>query len=220
MNFKCAAVAAIGALAVAFGSAAQAMVVVESESNNTIATAQNIDAYFSLDADADIADALTIPHATVVGGPGDGTWDYFQFTVANAGVTGVFDIDYALSFYPTGFDSDLALFDVGGGLLAQNDDADTSLGAGGSFHRYDSFLRYTFANAGQYFVRVGNYPGVEQSGGGGYELQVSLPGHALAGAPGAVPEPATWAMMLVGFFGAGAALRRRRYGAIRAAAAA
>lgn len=27
---------------------------------------------------------------------------------------------------------------------------------------------------------------------------------------GAVPEPATWAMMLIGFFGLGAALRRRR----------
>jgi hypothetical protein len=26
----------------------------------------------------------------------------------------------------------------------------------------------------------------------------------------AVPEPATWAMMLIGFFGLGAALRRRR----------
>jgi hypothetical protein len=30
---------------------------------------------------------------------------------------------------------------------------------------------------------------------------------------GAVPEPASWAMMLLGFFGAGAAMRRRRKGA-------
>ena len=31
----------------------------------------------------------------------------------------------------------------------------------------------------------------------------------------AVPEPATWAMMIVGFFGAGSALRRaRRMGAV------
>ena len=29
--------------------------------------------------------------------------------------------------------------------------------------------------------------------------------------PGGVPEPATWALMLTGFFGAGAAIRRRRY---------
>lgn len=37
------------------------------------------------------------------------------------------------------------------------------------------------------------------------------PGHGLVGAlPGAVPEPATWAMMLTGFGLAGAALRRRR----------
>ncbi|MBA2466428.1 MAG: PEPxxWA-CTERM sorting domain-containing protein, partial [Sphingomonas sp.] len=28
--------------------------------------------------------------------------------------------------------------------------------------------------------------------------------------PGAVPEPATWAMMLIGFGATGAAMRRRR----------
>jgi hypothetical protein len=32
----------------------------------------------------------------------------------------------------------------------------------------------------------------------------------VVGSPGAVPEPATWAMMLAGFFGLGAALRRSR----------
>jgi hypothetical protein len=34
------------------------------------------------------------------------------------------------------------------------------------------------------------------------------------GGPGAVPEPATWAIMLVGLGLAGAALRRRRAAAI------
>ncbi|MGB3738804.1 MAG: PEPxxWA-CTERM sorting domain-containing protein [Pontixanthobacter sp.] len=34
---------------------------------------------------------------------------------------------------------------------------------------------------------------------------------------GAVPEPATWAMMLVGFFGMGAVLRRRSQGTVRVA---
>jgi hypothetical protein len=35
--------------------------------------------------------------------------------------------------------------------------------------------------------------------------------------PGHVPEPATWAMMLVGFFGLGSALRRRRPRSVRRA---
>ena len=34
--------------------------------------------------------------------------------------------------------------------------------------------------------------------------------------PASVPEPATWAMMLLGVFGAGAMLRRRRAGALAA----
>ena len=50
------------------------------------------------------------------------------------------------------------------------------------------------------------------SGGNGVDLIVfagsgtPVPG----GGTGGIPEPATWAMMLVGFFGAGAALRNRR----------
>jgi len=28
--------------------------------------------------------------------------------------------------------------------------------------------------------------------------------------PGGIPEPATWAMMITGFFGVGVALRRRK----------
>jgi hypothetical protein len=39
---------------------------------------------------------------------------------------------------------------------------------------------------------------------------LSLPGFAFSDAGGAVPEPATWAMMLTGFGGLGAVLRRRR----------
>ena len=42
-------------------------------------------------------------------------------------------------------------------------------------------------------------------------LRVEMTGTADAAAvPGGVPEPATWAMMLMGFGGLGALLRRRR----------
>ena len=42
---------------------------------------------------------------------------------------------------------------------------------------------------------------------GNYQLQVSL---EAPGVTGAVPEPATWAMMLIGFGAIGVSLRRRR----------
>jgi hypothetical protein len=50
---------------------------------------------------------------------------------------------------------------------------------------------------------------------GAYTLTISGPGNIVGGgvAPG-VPEPATWAMMIFGFAGIGAALRRRRAGPV------
>jgi hypothetical protein len=53
-------------------------------------------------------------------------------------------------------------------------------------------------------------PGLVGGGGGGIIVtpQPETPGGSTPGAP--VPEPATWASMLVGFLGIGWALRRRR----------
>jgi hypothetical protein len=36
----------------------------------------------------DIADATAIPHPAVLGAPGDGSFDLYEFTVPAAGVTG------------------------------------------------------------------------------------------------------------------------------------
>ena len=41
-------------------------------------------------------------------------------------------------------------------------------------------------------------------------LSCAAPGGGAPGAPGGVPEPAAWALMLIGFGGVGAVLRRRR----------
>jgi hypothetical protein len=49
------------------------------------------------------------------------------------------------------------------------------------------------------------------NGGSGYGLPTT------PGGPGAVPEPATWMMMIMGFGGLGAMIRRRRVGATAAA---
>jgi serralysin len=199
---------------VSFSSVAAAQSVVETEPNDSIATAQNIDAFFALNPDSDVANSTTIPHATVIGLPGNGSFDYFSFTVG-AGSTGLFDLDY---IYDQGnVDSYLRLYNFAGLLLAENDDdhaGDSSIplyesGTGTVYggHILDSAIQYTFGTAGTYVIEVGNCCVGPQSGGQGYELQVSLTNHSINSA---VPEPATWAMMLLGFGGMGVALRRGR----------
>ena len=74
-------------------------VIAEVEANNSLAAAQSIDGQWSLALDPDIGDSFTntsttIPHVTI-SGTGDGTFDYYAFTVPAAGVRGIFDIDYA-----------------------------------------------------------------------------------------------------------------------------
>ena len=75
----------------------------EVESNNSLASAQNLDnAFWSLAFNQNIGDFFgntseKIPHLTVKG-TGDGTVDYYSFDVANAGDRGIFDIDFGFTF--------------------------------------------------------------------------------------------------------------------------
>ena len=81
---------AVIAIASGIADRAQALPVAEVEPNDTLATAQSIsNASFSLDSDANITDSTIIPHATVTG-TGDGTFDYYSFTVKDAGSRGIF----------------------------------------------------------------------------------------------------------------------------------
>lgn len=159
-------------------------------------------------ASPDIQDSTTIPHVTIIGGAPETEYDYYSFSVATAGTAGIFDIDYAIVDNGeglSGFDSFLRLMDSSGNSLLTNDDSSTASGAGGSIHQYDSFLSYIFPTAGTYAIRVGRC--CEGGSNGSYQLQVSL---EAPGMTAAVPEPGTWAMMLIGFGGIGAAMRRRR----------
>lgn len=194
----------LGIVGLAFTPAiANAAEVAEGAINNTLATAQNIDGNFTLDANPNITDSTTLPHATIIATNTEADYDYYSFTVGAAGRRGVFDIDND----PYQFDSFLALYSASGTLLATNDDffpvdPGTDLQA-------DSYLTYVFTTPGLYALRVGRCcvaPNGQVTGfpfNGPYTLHVSLE------APG-VPEPATWALMLAGVGTVGGAVRSRR----------
>ncbi|NOX53014.1 MAG: hypothetical protein GXP27_00970, partial [Planctomycetes bacterium] len=177
----------------------------EREPNDSIATAQNLDnENWSLESDPNIGDTLTntsttIPHITV-SGTGDGTFDYFSFTVSNAGDRGIFDIDFGADLLggAGSIDTELFLFDAAGNLLAQNDDASTAAGAGGSVSGLDAYIEYTFASPGLYVIGVGEFPSTGTNGGitgntpdlgDTYTLQISVENHPLGGTPSPGPSP-------------------------------
>ncbi|MDQ3330741.1 MAG: hypothetical protein M3552_08810 [Planctomycetota bacterium] len=101
-------IAVVAMLAV--GERASAGFVLESEPNNTLATAQNINGNFTLDFSSNIGDvagnntSTTIPHVTI-SGTGDGTYDYYSFFVAVAGSIGIFDIDFGYDNGPGSVDT-------------------------------------------------------------------------------------------------------------------
>jgi hypothetical protein len=171
-----------------YAGVALAASVNEVEPNDSIAQAQNIDSYFTLDSDPNITDSTTVPHATV-DGTGNGTYDYYSFSVNQAGVStiGLFDIDGAWN----GFDSYLWLYDSNGALLEQNDDAPPDAGSAPGPCSVqpgtcDSYIQYNFRSAGTYYIQVGSFSNERPfccispvPGGVSYKLNVSVEGHAL-----------------------------------------
>jgi len=112
-----------------------------------------------------------------------------------------------------GFDPILALFDGSGNLIGQDDDS----GPG-----YDVWLS-RLLQPGNYTVSVMAYSnfavgpnlsnGFQNTGSFGGRTQswaFDVLGVDTATQVGAVPEPATWAMMLMGFGATGFAMRRRK----------
>lgn len=186
----------------------------DSTPNNSLATATNIDPYFSTGLHPDIGDSQTVPWVAILG-QGNDAYDYYSF--ASLGGTIIADIDYTYNFpmNPNGFDAEIAIWrDNGNGsftVLGENDDYwDINAGAGGSVHEYDSFIRLNNATAGRYVVGVARYSASASNTGwsGGtiaadrkYGLQISV---------SPVPEPESYAMFLAGLGIMGAVIRRRK----------
>ena len=100
-------------VAASLSSAASASVVAEVEGNDSLATAQNLDGYFTVGSDPNVTNAATTPYVSVISGPGGSNYDYYSFTVATAGSYGIFDIDFGMNE----FDPWLTVFDAAGNLL-------------------------------------------------------------------------------------------------------
>lgn len=97
----------------------------------------------------------------------------------------------------------LAGISAGGGVA---DPGETDL-TGGPFTTGGALAVYDVAAAGTFDLN-GRNVFFNPDGQGGYVVN--------GDATGAIPEPATWAMMIGGFFGAGAVLRQRRKGMLAA----
>ncbi|MFC3711295.1 PEP-CTERM sorting domain-containing protein [Sphingoaurantiacus capsulatus] len=218
-KFELAAVAVMMTTGVVSG--ANAAVISEVENNDTLATAMNIDPYFSTDYSANIGDnstntSTTIPHATINGYAEQGGRDWYRFSVATAGSRGIFDIDGAYEATGNfGFDSNITIYDAIGNMLGRNDDYNQNAGAGGSNHGLDSYYEYVFSTSGTYFAEISNCcwsqpfnqgntgaPGAEFN----YQFQVSIQNHATINE---VPEPANLALLGLGLIGLAARRRRK-----------
>jgi VCBS repeat-containing protein len=147
--------------------------------HSSLATALNIDGGFSLVNNPNIVSSTTQPHATINALSGNLS-DYYAFTVTAAGVVGRFDIDNT-----TGeTDTVIAILDAAGNVLGFNDDAILDAGSSTSLN---SFLTYTFAEPGTYYVQVGSYSNGLAAGigsvipGSTYQLHVSLLGAGTGG---------------------------------------
>lgn len=148
----------------------------EVEPNNSLAQAQNIDNSFSVGAQYGVENSAIWPWVSVQGS-GDGTYDYYSFTVPAAGVQAIFDIDFS-----TNLDSWLELYTSSGVFLAVSDDNGYDPGSQpgeSTAYYYDSRIYYTFSQAGAYVIKVARFPNQVLLSGQTYRLHVSLSSHVI-----------------------------------------
>ena len=137
--------------------------IIEIEPNDSLENAQNVDGLFVISPDDDVENSEVDPHLSILGA-GDGTGDYFSFTVA-AGSTMHFDIDNA------DYDGLITLYDSTGSVIAVGDDSPVDPGSTGVA---DPALTHTFATAGTYVIGVGSYlDSAVVPAGASYTLHIS-----------------------------------------------
>jgi Ca2+-binding RTX toxin-like protein len=152
-----------------------------SEANLTAATAIDPQARnaYTLVSDSNITNSTTTPHTTVNATAMGGGLEYYKLTAA-AGATAIFDID------GSGIDTWIELVSADGTtVLAQNDDSTADAGSSTG----NSYLTYTFAAAGTYYIRVGRWTQNSDTqaqplaAGTTYTLHISLSSATVNAAP-------------------------------------
>jgi Ca2+-binding RTX toxin-like protein len=143
----------------------------QATNNGSIATAVATAGAFDVDANPDITNATTLPHATINATAAGGSLEYYRIDVTVPGSQAIFDIDGP----GTLDDSFIELVNAAGVVIASND-----TGAGDPSYpgHDDAYLAYTFATAGTYYIRVGLWNGAATAqpliAGQTYQLNVSL----------------------------------------------
>ncbi len=166
-------------------SASYATQIFDTGSNGSLATAINLDPYFSSEFVANITSSTTVPHATATRTFGGATqYDWFSFS-ATSGSSILLDVDNGMF----DFDPYLRVYDSGSSSITANDDGHA--GDLGSAHGYDSYLPFTATYTGLYFVEVSVYVHGMIGAGQNYDLHVSVQDHV---APG-VPDSASSALL-------------------------
>ena len=147
----------------------------QATNNNSMVTAVATAGFFDVDANPDITNSTSVPHATINATAFGGAVEYYRIDVTQAGQQAIFDIDGN----GTLTDSILELVNSAGTVLASND---TGTGDASPPGHDDAYLVYTFTAPGTYYIRVGQWTGTSVAqpltAGMTYQLNISLQGAA------------------------------------------
>jgi len=158
-------------------------VIAKTAAQSNLSTATAIDPQarnaYTLLSDPLVTNSTTTPHATVNATATGGGLEYYKIT-ATAGSTAIFDID------GSSIDTWIELVNSDGStILAQNDDSTTDAGSSAG----NSYLTYTFAASGTYYIRVGRWTSATDTqaqslaAGTTYTLNISLSSATVNTAP-------------------------------------
>lgn len=189
--------------------------------NDSFSSAQNVDPYFTLDSNPNIAKSTEFPHVTIAR-TGDGTFDYFSFTISDINDDAIFDIDFGdeTGVNATDVDIFLRLYRPDGVLIFSRDDGDSGEGELGSDTNFDPYFEVpnssltNWPSTGVFRIEVAALDDdlvtvIPVPVGKTYTLQISIENHSTSGA--AIPEPSTVTFLALGAFtGLGYGWRRRR----------